>query len=130
MVTVYLEKLIRIQLAPKSSSPRKFIALPTRILPAHIILSQTNPVLTFIPYLHKIHFNIIYVQVFLAIFSPSEFPFKVLYTFHYYMPYFRLWFLDIKTSKKMFILSRVGVTIDGVWIGKWIYWNLTNRNYN
>jgi hypothetical protein len=27
------------------------------------------------------------------------------------------------------ILSRVWVTIDGVWIGNWIYWSLTVRNY-
>jgi hypothetical protein len=26
------------------------------------------------------------------------------------------------------ILSRILVTIDGVWIGNWIYWPLTNRN--
>jgi hypothetical protein len=28
------------------------------------------------------------------------------------------------------ILSCVPVTIDGVWIGNWIYWTLTERNYN
>jgi hypothetical protein len=27
------------------------------------------------------------------------------------------------------ILSRVWVTIHGVWIGNWIYWTLTDRNY-
>jgi hypothetical protein len=31
---------------------------------------------------------------------------------------------------KLFILSRVLNTKDGVRIGKWIYWPLTDRNYN
>jgi hypothetical protein len=29
-----------------------------------------------------------------------------------------------------YILSRNKVTIDGVWIGNWIYWTLETRNYN
>jgi hypothetical protein len=31
----------------------------------------------------------------------------------------------------LLILSRVGVTIDGVWVGEWIYWPLTHtpRHY-
>jgi hypothetical protein len=27
------------------------------------------------------------------------------------------------------ILSHVWVTVDGVWIGNWIYWTLTDHNY-
>jgi hypothetical protein len=27
------------------------------------------------------------------------------------------------------LLSRVLVTVDGVWIGEYIYWTLTSRNY-
>jgi hypothetical protein len=27
------------------------------------------------------------------------------------------------------ILSRDWVSVDGVWIGNWIYWTLTERNY-
>jgi hypothetical protein len=30
---------------------------------------------------------------------------------------------------KWYIISRVSVTIDGVWIGESIYWILTHRNY-
>jgi hypothetical protein len=29
----------------------------------------------------------------------------------------------------LFIMSRVGVTKDGVWIGNWIYYPPTGRNY-
>jgi hypothetical protein len=27
------------------------------------------------------------------------------------------------------LLSRVSLTIDKVWIGKWFHWTLTDRNY-
>jgi hypothetical protein len=33
------------------------------------------------------------------------------------------------STHKSCILSRLLVTIDGVWIGEWIYWPLTGRNY-
>jgi hypothetical protein len=38
--------------------------------------------------------------------------------------------LKEEVSRKFrIILSRLWVTIDGVWIGNWIYWTLTDRNY-
>jgi hypothetical protein len=33
-------------------------------------------------------------------------------------------------GEKKNVLSLVWVTRNGVWIGNWIYWKLTDRNYN
>jgi hypothetical protein len=35
----------------------------------------------------------------------------------------------MSTRIYVYILSRIWVTIDGVWIGNWIYWTFTERNY-
>jgi hypothetical protein len=45
---------------------------------------------------------------------------------------FYLWHSQYYLKRSlMSILSRIGVTVDGVWIGEWIYWPLihTTRNY-
>jgi hypothetical protein len=46
--------------------------------------------------------------------------------------YFYLQYASVKFSEgwkvATNVLSRDRVTTDGVWIGNWIYWNLTERN--
>jgi hypothetical protein len=45
---------------------------------------------------------------------------------HSHLLYFILFRQCHILTKPLYTLSRVGVTIDGVWIGNWIYWTLTD----
>jgi hypothetical protein len=37
--------------------------------------------------------------------------------------------IEAVDPNEKFVLSRDGVSIDGVWFGNWIYWKLLDRNY-